>query len=240
MGFNKTSEAGENLFAPSIFLFGCNLRCSYCMNGRLVVVKKTDYERPVKTVDIEVVKSYVMESGSKWVMISGGEPTYTPIAKLHNLIDEIKSWGCKVGISTNGTRPDILNEILPKINYVALDIKSNSPFVYATLDVKNHEKSFSNLLESKLAIRESKLARSDFSYEIRTTLYPKFVNKNSIDVIGSMLYEDDTWVLQQFRHARDMLGEDEAVKITPYTDEDLKDFQEQALKYVKKVIIRYV
>ena len=149
MGFNKTSEAGFNLFATSIFLFGCNLRCPYCVNGRIVVVKPEDWEKPVKTIDLEVIKKHVLETRTEWVMISGGEPTFTPLDKLNNLIDEIRSWGCKIGISTNGTRPEIIEQILPKLNYVALDIKAYGTAAYAALDIKFRGTSWSRTMNTK-------------------------------------------------------------------------------------------
>ena len=34
-GFNKTSEAGVKVFAPSIFVQGCNFKCPFCFNSKL-------------------------------------------------------------------------------------------------------------------------------------------------------------------------------------------------------------
>lgn len=240
MGFNKTSEAGFNLFATSVFLFGCNLRCPYCMNGRIVVVKPEDWEKPVKTVDLAVVKAHVLESKTEWVMISGGEPTITPLDKLTNLIDEIRSWGCKVGMSTNGTRPEILEQILPKLSYVALDIKSGLARDYTTLDIKYKDESFERMLKSKGLLDKTKEERSEFLYEIRTTLYPVWVTMETIDEIGSFLNGKETWVLQQFRHAKDMLYDKEARQVAPYGQSILKEFASRAERYAERVIIRYV
>ena len=76
------------------------------MNSQLALGKS--YE----SVDIEEIKEYVAEDKSEFVMISGGEPTCTEIERLHNLFDEIKSWGCKISLSTNGTHPEILAKII--------------------------------------------------------------------------------------------------------------------------------
>lgn len=240
MGYNKTSEAGMNLFATSIFLFGCNLRCPYCMNGRIVVVKPEDWDKPVKTVDLNIVKNHVLESKTQWVMISGGEPTFTPLNKLLNLIDEIKSWGCKVGMSTNGTRPEILSQILPKLDYVALDIKASSQSIYSSIDVKHKDESWDRLWKSKALLDAKKQQDSNFIYEVRTTLFPKYVTMQSITEIGKMLNSSEVWVLQQFRHAQNMLDEAEAKSIEPYAFEQVKSMAEEASKYAQKVIIRYV
>lgn len=240
MGFNKTSEAGFNLFAASIFLFGCNLRCPYCMNGRIVVVKPEDWEKPVKTIDLEVIKKHVLETRTEWVMISGGEPTFTPLDKLNNLIDEIRSWGCKIGISTNGTRPEIIEQILPKLNYVALDIKAYGTAAYAALDIKFRGTSWSRTMNTKYQLSMEKKNRNDFNYEVRTTLYPTYIKENDIDRIGGIMNKSEIWVLQQFRHAKNMLSDIEAREVTPYSEEIVNQLAKKAEQYVDKVIIRYV
>ena len=54
-GFNKTSDAGPDVFAYSIFLGGCNLRCPYCMNSKLV----TSLEE-VSTIEFDIIKKSIM------------------------------------------------------------------------------------------------------------------------------------------------------------------------------------
>ena len=53
--FNESSEIGRNVFAPCIFLEGCNLRCPYCMNAKLA---QKDY---TEKVDINYIKEYVID-----------------------------------------------------------------------------------------------------------------------------------------------------------------------------------
>lgn len=242
MGFNKTSEAGFNVFAPSIFLFGCNLRCPYCMNGRIVVVKPEDHDRPVKTVPLDRVKQYVKENNSGWVMISGGEPTLTPSAKLHNLLDEIISWGCKIGMSSNGTLPEVLESILPKLNYVAMDLKTDNDQIYKDLEVrKKHKDSVvNNVLRSKALLDKNKKEREDFDFEVRTTIYPEYFSFDTIKNFSKFVDIGDTWVLQQFRHAKNMLYQKEAESVTPYSHEDMENMLIEAKKICPNTYLRYV
>jgi pyruvate formate lyase activating enzyme len=242
MGFNKTSEAGFNVFASSIFLFGCNMRCPYCMNGRIVIQKESDWASPVKEVDLNIVKSHVIENKVDWVMISGGEPTLTPLLKLKNLINEIKSWGCRVGISTNGTNPDIILKIIDDIDHVALDLKSSKVEVYEELEFRIGKKKdcFNNFLKTKSILCSQVKKRTNFSYEIRTTLYPEYFNLTSVDEIGGIIRENETWVFQQYRHAKNMLDEDRAKKQDPYSEEILGEIVESAKKYCNNVKVRYV
>lgn len=240
MGFNATSEAGFDRFASSIFLFGCNLRCPYCMNGRIVVVKPEDWEKPVKSIPLEVIKERILDAKAQCVMISGGEPTITPIEKLTNLIDEIISWGCRVGMSTNGTRPEIMELILPKLSHIAMDIKSADPKLYASLDIKYKEASFDRMLKTKALLAEEVKKRNDFTYEVRTTLYPTYIKEEDMHKIGALLSGEEVWVLQCFRHAKNMLDAKAAEAVKPYTMEEVSAFEEIAKQYAKKVIIRYV
>jgi len=242
MGFNKTSEAGFNVFAPSIFLFGCNLRCPYCMNGRIVVEKPEDWNRPVKTVPLEKIKAYVEENGAEWMMISGGEPTLTPLVKLENLLDEIRSWGCKIGMSSNGTIPDVLETILPKLNYVAMDLKTDDEEAYKGLEVrrKHKEHTIDYVLKSKAMLKKNKAEREDFDFEVRTTIYPEYFTLDRIPNFKKFVDKDDIWVLQQFRHAKNMLYQEEAESWKPYSKDEMEEMLVEAKKICRQTYLRYV
>ena len=229
-GFNKASEAGLDLFAPSIFLGGCNLRCPYCMNSKLINCHLD------KTVDIDVVRQYVLEDKSKMLMISGGEPFCTPPDLLTNLLDEIKTWGCKIGVSTNGTKVDELKDFIHYFNYVAMDFKSSKHEVY---DKIGEPSLVLNVLVCKSFLRLTAMNRKDFIYEIRTTLYPPFIDKKDIQQIAQIIGPSDTWILQQFRHAKNMLDKN-CNDVEPYTEAQIKEFIEIAKEFTNNVYLRYV
>jgi len=234
-GFNKTSEAGIDTFAVSIFLSGCNLRCPYCMNSRLLIKN----EMPI--VPIEQIKKYVEDNKSNWVMISGGEPTLSDKKELINLINEIKSWGCWVGLSTNGTRPSYLSSVIGLLNYVAMDIKGTNEISDAIDNNKypffSSELGYENLIKYSMEIiRSEKKNRSSLLYEFRTTLYPKFINKESIMKISKLIRKDERWVLQQFRVTKNVLLDE---KVIPYTEAEVYSLYE-LIKETCNSEIRYV
>ncbi|MFA7220329.1 MAG: hypothetical protein WC119_07525, partial [Synergistaceae bacterium] len=70
-GFNGSSEAGPDTFAPSIFLGGCNFRCDYCMNATLVL----DCVAIKGIINLEHIKNFVKENDCRSVNVSGGEVT---------------------------------------------------------------------------------------------------------------------------------------------------------------------
>ena len=228
--FNQSSEAGLDVFAPAIFLGGCNLKCPYCMNSKLALGTST------KQVKLDDVKRYVLEEKSDWIMISGGEPTCSDLDMLLNLIKEIKTWGCKIGVSTNGSKPEILKEILPFIQYVAMDLKSPEDIVLKELGFEHGKTDVTN---THSILTDIKTSRNDFNYEIRTTLYPLYVNKNTIVKMSDMLNKDDLWVLQQFRHAKNML-DPKCSDTKPYDLDEINILIDIAKKYINNIQVRYV
>jgi MoaA/NifB/PqqE/SkfB family radical SAM enzyme len=60
-------------------------------------------------VNVEKMMQHIKTSGVEWVFITGGEPFR--VDNLPEICDTLKSWGFKVGITTNGTifRPQIAN-----------------------------------------------------------------------------------------------------------------------------------
>lgn len=228
-GFNKCTEAGIDIFAPSIFLRECNLRCPYCMNAALVTGKTFN------AVPIETIRDFVKSETANFVMISGGEPTCTDATLLMNLIEEIKSWECvRIGMSTNGANREALRPLLAHVNYVALDIKTSKGSQYSEIGGD-----MTDIILSKSFLTEGKQKRKDFDYEIRTTLYPPFIDTEDLDAIGQIILRHEKWVLQQFRQAKNMIGAD-ASNVTPYDDDKVKQLISTAKKYSDIVLLRYV
>jgi len=228
-GFNKSSEAGPDNFAPSIFLGGCNFRCPYCMNSKLV--KMVD----VKEVSLDTVKEFVIENKCEWVNISGGEPTLQLDDELCELIEEIAGWGCKVAMSTNGTGDLIC---IPLLKYVTMDLKTDST-TYAKdycFDGLRHPMS---LIISTMELLRWWKKEYDFDYEFRTTLYKPLVNLHNIDKIAKFIKKRDKWVLQPFRATKCMLSED-AEDVEPYSKEEMEELKAVAEEYCDNVSLRYV
>ena len=231
-GFNKSSDAGPDNFSPAIFLGTCNFRCEYCMNAKLVLES-----HKMNKINIEDVRKFVKSNNCEWVNISGGEVTVHSATKLNNLMSEIKSWGIKVAISTNGYLPNNLKQVIKLIDYVTMDIKTYGS-KHDELLANSKSNSFSKILESLSILREEKSKRN-FDYEVRTTLYRDYVGEEEIIKIGKLLNEDERWMLQPFRHAKNMISPN-AYKILPYKDEELKSIFELARNIHKNTDMRYV
>lgn len=116
--------------AASIFTLGCNFRCPFCHNADLVVPLAPDL-KPSFLSEEEFFSFLQKRKGLlDGICITGGEPTLQ--SDLASFCKKIKDQGFLVKLDTNGSHPDILNNLisLDLVDYVAMDIK-NSPDRYA-------------------------------------------------------------------------------------------------------------
>src|SRR4030067_2031105 len=109
-----------------IFLPGCNMRCPFCYNTKLVLNPKE-----MQTIPFEEIKNYLKnhEGGIDGVVITGGEPTIQE--DLPILCEEIRKMNLAVKVDTNGTNPSMIRNLLEKglISYVAMVVKAPLPEV---------------------------------------------------------------------------------------------------------------
>ena len=104
-----------------VFTQGCNFRCPFCHNHGLIEGKPAI----AITVD-DILQDLEERSGFvDGVVISGGEPTLH--ADLKDLIVKIRSLGLAIKLDTNGSRPEVLRELLESrlLDYVAMDVKAS-------------------------------------------------------------------------------------------------------------------
>lgn len=116
--------------ACTIFFNGCNFRCPYCQNHKLLDCKKW--------IDIEKVQKNILDAKRfiSAVVFSGGEPTLQSEA-LVRLARFIKSQGLLVGVQTNGSFPDVLRYLVRKklVDKIFLDVKADPslPMKYSSI-----------------------------------------------------------------------------------------------------------
>lgn len=102
-----------------IFTQGCNFRCVYCHNPELVYPEL--FSEPIP---FEEIYEFLKEKRGllDGVVFSGGEPTLHE--DLLENVNDIRSLGYSIKLDTNGSKPDVLSELLPCLDYVAMDIKA--------------------------------------------------------------------------------------------------------------------
>jgi len=177
--------------AAIVFTIGCNFRCRFCYNTRLVDPKL------FKTNDIITEEDFFdflnkRKGKIEAVVITGGEPTLQE--DLITFIRKIKKNDFLVKLDTNGTNPDILEKLLEEklIDYIAMDIKN-------TIDDKNYMKitrvdNCCRRIKKSIEIIKNSLV----DYEFRTTVAPGITKENIID-IAKYISGAKKYYLQEFK-----------------------------------------
>lgn len=220
-GIQKTSliDFPDNV-STVLFTAGCNLRCPYCHNWRIVL----EYNGPYLSEE-DAVK--ILEERKKFidhVVITGGEPTIQ--GGLPGFLSRLKALGYKTKLDSNGMRPEVLEKSLAHLDYVAVDVKT-SPDLYPILKAESVE----GLLKTINILRKGSV-----DYEFRCTVVPGFVNEDIVHRIGEMVEGARRFAFQQFIPG-DTLDPAFNSK-TPYTKEKISQFADIMTGYVEEVILR--
>ncbi len=223
-GFLKTTLVDyPGKVAATIFIGGCNFRCPFCHNADLVL--KPDFTDEVSKASI---LDYLKEK-RKWldaVCITGGEPTLYP--GLINLISELKELGLLVKLDTNGSNPQMVNDLLKKelIDYIAVDIKTSKnkykKAIGSDFDFKNLEE-----------VRDL-LVNSTIDYEFRTTAVPNFVDEEDFIEIADFIKGAKLYSIQQYCNAKAMIDPNMKT-VEPYSKEQLEKYKKIVEKTVDEV-----
>lgn len=225
-GFQKFSliDYPEKICAI-VFTQGCNFRCGYCHNPELVKPEK--FETPISEKDFF---SFLKKRQEKLeaVTITGGEPTMQK--DLIQFIKKIKSMGYLVKLDSNGSNPEVLENIfkLKIIDYIAMDTKAPLEkyfkIINTDIDIKNIEKSIKLIMNSKI------------DYEFRTTVVKDQLFLDDFEKMGKLIKGAKLYVLQKFIPTK--TNDLKFLKKQTYSDEEFEDIKKIMQKYVQKCIIR--
>lgn len=174
--------------AAIVFTQGCNFRCPFCHNGPLLPL-----DRPAaELVDDRLVLD-ALETRAAFldgVVITGGEPTLQK--DLRAFIDRIRAMRLKVKLDTNGSRPDVVADLLAGqlLDCVAMDIKA--PF--AKLPQLTGVDAPVEAVRKSIAL----LVASGTPCEFRTTFVPSLLSRRDLDEIRSYLPSGARHTVQAF------------------------------------------
>ena len=195
-----------------IFTMGCNFNCSYCQNSDFIGLNNSNL------IKIEDIFSYLNKRKNilDGVVITGGEPTIHKDLPL--FIKKIKEMGYLVKLDTNGTNPNMLEELINNnlVDYIAMDIKNNFKD-YEKVTKKNFN--LDNIRKSISLIKQSKV-----DYEFRTTIIKNYHSINNILEICDFLGDEEKIYLQNFENS-------DGVR-----DKSLLSFSKDELKNIEKNI----
>ena len=193
--------------ACTVFTGGCNFRCPFCHNARLV----TDLSESVRIEDEEIFKFLAGRRGLlDGVCVTGGEPLLLP--DIVPFIRRIREMGFAVKLDTNGSFPDRLKKLVAAglVDYVAMDIK-NCKEKYARtvglddLDLAPVEESVRYLLGGHV------------DFEFRTTVLKDFHTPADIEALTAWIEGAPRYFLQNFVDSGGLIGEG----LSPLSREEL-------------------
>jgi pyruvate formate lyase activating enzyme len=193
-GFQKVSLIDyPGRVSATVFTQGCNFRCPFCHNPELV-----DPERFEPVLDEEEILGFLDRRRGKLdgVSITGGEPTLQP--DLAAFSGRLKKMGFLVKIDTNGSRPEVLADLVDRrrIDFVAMDVKGPLK-KYGVL---------TGVGDSGPAIRESigRIMASGLPYEFRTTVVPSLLTERDFREIGKLVENAACFVLQKYARTKQL------------------------------------
>lgn len=220
-GLQKTSLIDfPDRIATVLFTPGCNLRCPFCHNWRLVLEPKGPFLSEENVFQI-------LESRKKFVdavAITGGEPTVQSDIPL--FLMKLKQRGFAVKMDTNGFFPDVLEKCLPYLDYVAVDVKT-CPEKYRLLGAKD----INNFLRTI-----EMLTQGSTNYEFRSTVVPSFVDEKCIPKMGELIKGARRFVFQQFVPGDTLDKTFNTVK--PYSSDTIVQFADIMKGYVDEIVLR--
>jgi len=220
-GLQKTSLADfPDRVASVLFTPGCNLRCPYCHNWRVVVEPKPPFLNEEATLRILDERKRFVDS----IVVSGGEPTIH--RDLPRFLGKLKDRGFMIKLDTNGFNSQVLEECLPLVDFVALDVKT-SLGKYGRLGAGDTG-------EFVRTVEMLKTGKVD--YEFRATVVPGFVDAEDVPRIGELVRGARTFVFQQFV-AGDTLDKSFG-SVKPYSPECIMSFAESMQQYAENVTLR--
>ncbi|MBP0619685.1 anaerobic ribonucleoside-triphosphate reductase activating protein [Cupriavidus sp. LEh25] len=114
--FSSVDWPGQ--LAAVLFIAGCPWRCGYCHNPHLQR-RHAAYAWPA-VLDWLKTRAGLLDS----VVFSGGDPLSE--ARLPELAAAVRALGFKVGLHTAGIYPRRLATLLPRLDWVGLDIKADA------------------------------------------------------------------------------------------------------------------
>ncbi len=170
--------------AAVFFLAGCNFRCGFCHNAALM--GRLD-SAGLPWSEVEQLCRRFRDNWVEGAVVTGGEPTLHP--GVFRLVERLREWGYGIKMDTNGSQPKVLEELLPQVDYVAMDVK----FAPADYPARAGFGDIGALTESIRLICEKAM-----DYEFRTTVIEAWHSPDQMHAIGKWVRGAKRHVLQAF------------------------------------------
>ncbi len=213
--------------AATIFTGGCNLRCPYCHNARLVTAPAEAREQYEEQEILAFLSS--RRGLLDGVVLSGGEPLLHE--GLADFATRVKTMGFLVKLDTNGCYPGQLRALLEmgSIDYVAMDIKNSLPKYPLTVGAPGFDPA---PVEESAAL----LMDGPTDYEFRTTLVRELHTRADLLDIAHLLKGARRYFLQSFSDSGELIESG----LHGFSPDEMRAFAEIFRPYITEVSLRGV
>ena len=201
------------LIASVLFVPGCNYHCFYCHNYALI---SGNPPPPILPTDLILAFLQTRIGKLDGVVITGGEPTGQK--DLPDFLGRIKSLGFRVKVDTNGSRPDVIEQLIKDelADFYAVDYKAPA----ARYEELAGAGAGAGPVQSTIGI----LLASSVDFQVRTTVIPQFSGKDMV-VMAREIPPVPSYILNPYRKPVHHNPEDQSrVDQIPKTREQLHEF----------------
>jgi pyruvate formate lyase activating enzyme len=186
------------------FTTGCNFGCGFCHNAALLRERRAGYTwKKLREVCERFRKQW-----ATGVVITGGEPTLAPA--IGETIAFIRHLGFAIKLDSNGSRPDVLEQLLPMVDYVAMDIKCALPNYATFVDFPGTDK-----IQASIQL----IMEQASDYEFRTTVIDGIHTPEEAHLVGELICGAKRHYSQPFVPREDLPDPELAKK--PRTNPDI-------------------
>lgn len=206
-----------------IFTSGCNFHCPYCHNPELVT------ETATLIPELEIFaflerRKHVLDA----VTITGGEPTIHK--DLIPFIQKIKQMGFRVKLDTNGTNPEVVEQLQKEylVDYIAMDVKAPLASYMQTVARPVDTSALKKTIEL--------LMHGEISYEFRTTVIKSLISLDDIREIGREIAGAKIHYLQKFVPTKTL--NPAFLRKTTYSDSEFEEMRSIMSAFVGTCIVR--
>jgi pyruvate formate lyase activating enzyme len=213
------------LICATIFLQGCNFKCSYCHSPELVDTRL--FQLCIKENEVlDFLNTRVGKLDA--LTITGGEPTIHD--DLAPFIKKIKKMKFAVKLDTNGSKPQVIKTLLDEklLDFIAMDIKAPLEKYKSVVKVPVN---YDSIKESIKLILKAKIP-----HEFRTTIVRSQLEEKDILQIAKLISGAKSYALQKFVPAKTL--DKKFLKEKSYPDEKFQKIKKHLENRIHSVLIR--
>lgn len=206
-----------------IFTFGCNWRCRYCFQRDAVLEQKSSMsEEDI----IERLKHFNLKFDLDHIEIIGGEPTIWG-KELVVFAKKVHDIGYHIQLATNGSEPRILRDLLPYVDRIALDYKT---------DLDSYSDLIQRPFNKKDYINSIKITKKFKDYVLRTVYIRDYHTddriQKMINLLNRLNIPYDKWELHPSLYSNTNL--DPNFVFEDSSEIETKQIREKMKKYFKE------